>query len=82
MAVELAPGFYREEVCDVAVLYVDEDRTLWLVDTADDADLPWRLEDEQALGVQPYPNIPPEDAAKYRRMVDQVTGPEAGRTCR
>jgi hypothetical protein len=76
MAVDLAPGFYREECGEAGVLFVDEAGKLWLVHTGDDADLPWRLEDEQAVGLEPFPNIRPGDAAEYRRMVEGARAAE------
>ncbi|HEY2158568.1 MAG TPA: hypothetical protein VGH33_23260 [Isosphaeraceae bacterium] len=74
MATALEPGFYREELGEAGILYVDGAGTLWLVHTGDDADLPLRLDDEQAVGLEPFPDISPEDAAEYRRMVQDARG--------
>jgi hypothetical protein len=72
MAASLAPGFYREKCGEVGVFYVDESRTLWLVFTGDDADLPWRMDDEMAIGIEPFPDIRQDRADEYRRMVDEA----------
>jgi hypothetical protein len=85
MATTLTLGFYREVCGEAGVLYVDEAGTLWLVLTGDDADLPWRLEDELAVGIEPFPDIRPDDAAEYRGMVERRGPPRRrrpGGSCR
>ena len=74
MAVDLSPGFYREECGEAAVLYVDDARDLWLIFTGDDAELPMRLADELAVGIGPHPGIRPDLAAEYRGMVERAKG--------
>ncbi len=78
MAMDLTPGFYRDE--DNAFL-VDEAGAIWLVESTEPVDQPIRLDDEQ-VGVVPFYGIDPDDAAEYRRMVDEASAGEGALTWR
>ena len=80
MATRLSPGIYRDD--DSCVFLVDDDGIVWLVDHAGgvDDDLPRVVEGGlEAAEALPFPCVELEDAAEYRRMVDEAKRPKTWR---